>query len=99
MGRLDLDKLHRHLSAGLALDAASVDLFSMALEKEWETCFRLTLLCYEDDLELLRVELVAGLKGLKELEDYYIEREEYERCGPCRDLYRELVCRYKKHLR
>ena len=99
MENLKLDKLNSHLSAGLALDQASVDLFSMALEREWETHFRLTLLCYEEDPDLLRVELTSQLKLLKELEDFYIDREEYERCGPCRDLYRELKVKYSKHLR
>lgn len=98
MATLEFSRLDATLSTGLGLDQASSDLFSVALAKEWGIYYRLAILCYEEDPAQLRLELGYLLKKLNDFEGYFIQKEAYERCASCRDLYRELSVKYKKYL-
>ena len=94
---LEFSRLDATLSAGLGFDQASSDLFSVALTKEWDIYYRLAILCYEEDPAQLRLELGQLLKKLVDFEGYFLQKEAYERCASCRDLYRELSIKYKKY--
>lgn len=67
-------------------DRASLDLFEMAVEKEWGTRLLLAKEIYHTEPIYYERETQAELMLLEEIKDYYLVREEFERCGKIQSL-------------
>ncbi len=71
-------------------DRASVDLFEMAIEKEWGTRLLLAKEIYHSEPIYFEREVGEEIRLLNEVKDYYLVREEFERCGRVESLLNRL---------
>ena len=71
-------------------DRASMDLFEMAIEKEWGTRLLLAKEIYHTEQVYFDREVEAELNLLDSLLDYYLSIEEFERCSKLKSLLERL---------
>jgi hypothetical protein len=81
MSRPELYYWANSLTSDLGLDPADVDLFALEIESEWELRAARLEEYYAFEPELLRAEAQLELDDLVWLEEFFLQREEYERCS------------------
>jgi hypothetical protein len=90
-----ITKLAARLSTGLGRDSASLDLFSLFLEQEFDERFVLNEDLFDHMPERLRLEQMLELKVLNELLEHFQKKEDYEFCALIKDLYAKLLLQVK----
>ena len=71
-------------------DPASLDLFTMAIEKEWGTRLLLAKEIYHSEPVYLEREIASELNLLDLVKQRYLASEEFERCGRIQSLQERL---------
>lgn len=71
-------------------DRASVDLFELSIEKEWGTRLLLAKEIYHSEPIYFEREIGEEIRLLNEVKDYYLVREEFERCAKVESLLTRL---------
>lgn len=79
-------EIAQRLSAGLSLDQPDLDLLEISLHKWWNKETALARELFGEVSPLFSEELNRLLAKLSEMELYFAEREEWERCAITRDL-------------
>ena len=69
------------LASDLSLDLADLDLFELEVESEWDERALKCLEWWGSSPDLLEQGVNADLRELLWLEEFFLDREEYERCA------------------
>jgi hypothetical protein len=82
----------------LTMEETDLDLFAWAVEDEWTARVDSTLEYYREVPHLMVPELREYLSELGELESFFAEREEYERCGAIVQVREKMMEKCRPHL-
>lgn len=85
-----IDQIIKDIDVFSGRDTASLDLFELAVEKEWGTRLLLAKEVYHSDQMLLDREITAELDRLDQVLQHYLDCEEFERCAKIQSLLEQL---------